>query len=355
MPYHIPSLPDPSPPLIGAGQERCPYCTSTDIIKKGRRTKKFETVQLWYCQHCKKVFTPQLVKHKTYPIRVILEGLMLYYSGKNLTESAERLRERYGILVQPRTLQSWVAAYRPLTTYGRLRARGSKLFPPHQVIRSVRFHHRQVYRYQLHRGKLALILREDLQHRAFAPIRDYLETMAEACPHHLFRTGLRASDVHGKFDLGTVSIREKTNHATRTATLALQAVSRRIMRHETLQRFMLATDSVTVATEVPVYLTPEDLSHFRREDGFHIPIAMDAVLTGHIDFLQIRNGAVHILDYKPNATKEKPIEQLMFYALALSRRTGLRLFDFTCAWFDEHHYYEFFPLHIVHRKRRRQQ
>jgi hypothetical protein len=279
---------------------------------------------------------------------------MLYYSGKNLSESAQRLRERYGIPVQPRTLESWIAEYRPLTTYARLRTRGSKLFPPPQIVRSVRFHHRQVYRYQLHRGKLTLILREDLQHRAFAPIRDYLETMAEACPHQLFRTGLRASDVHGKFDLGTVAIREKTNHATRTATLALQAVSRRIMRHETLQRFMLATDSVTVATEVPVYLTPEDILHFKREDSFHIPIDIDAVLTGHIDFLQIRNGSVHILDYKPNATHEKPIEQLMFYALALSRRTGLRLFDFTCAWFDEQHYFEFYPLHVVYRKRRRQ-
>lgn len=255
--------------------------------------------------------------------------------------------------MQPRTLQSWIAAYRPLTTYARLRTRGKSLFPPHQVIRSVRFHHRQVYRYQMHRGKLALLLREDLQHRRFAPVRDYLDTMAEACPHHLFRTGLRASDVAGKFDLGTVAIREKTNHATRLATLALQAVSRRIMRHETLQRFMLATDSVTVATEVPVYLTPEDVTSLRTEAGFHIPIEIATVLTGHIDVLQIRNGAVHILDYKPNAAKEKPIEQLMFYALALSRRTGLRLYDFTCTWFDEHHYFEFYPLHLVHRTRHR--
>jgi len=57
----------------------------------------------------------------------------------------------------------------------------------------------------------------------------------------------------------------------------------------------------------------------------------------------------HILDYKPHAAREKPIAQLMVYALALSRRTGLRLYDFTCAWFDEHHYFEFFPLHVVHK------
>jgi len=38
------------------------------------------------------------------------------------------------------------------------------------------------------------------------------------------------------------------------------------------------------------------------------------------------------------------------YALALSRRTGLKLYDFVRAWFDEHAYYEFYPLHVVHKR-----
>lgn len=63
-----------------------------------------------------------------------------------------------------------------------------------------------------------------------------------------------------------------------------------------------------------------------------MPIRMVETLTGHIDVLQVRNGAIHILDYKPGAKREKPIVQLMVYALALSRRTGLRLYDLVCAW-----------------------
>jgi hypothetical protein len=31
------------------------------------------------------------------------------------------------------------------------------------------------------------------------------------------------------------------------------------------------------------------------------------IVTGHIDFLQVRNGAIHILDYKPDARTNKPI------------------------------------------------
>ena len=113
---------------------------------------------------------------------------------------------------------------------------------------------------------------------------------------------------------------------------------------------MLTNDSATVAVEVPIYLTPEDLAYLKDELGFDIPIAADVIRTGHIDVLQIRNGAIHILDYKPNAAKEKPIAQLMVYALALSRRTGLRLYDFTYAWFDEHDYFEFYPLRVVHKR-----
>ena len=45
------------------------------------------------------------------------------------------------------------------------------------------------------------------------------------------------------------------------------------------------------------------------------------VIHGHIDFLHVRNGAVHILDNKPDARTNEPIAQLTIYALALSRRT----------------------------------
>jgi ATP-dependent exoDNAse (exonuclease V) beta subunit len=82
-----------------------------------------------------------------------------------------------------------------------------------------------------------------------------------------------------------------------------------------------------------------------------VPIETQTTLTGHIDFVHVRNGAVHILDYKPKARLEKPIPQLMVYALALSRRTGLKLYDFVCAWFDKHEHFEFYPLHVVHKRR----
>jgi len=75
-----------------------------------------------------------------------------------------------------------------------------------------------------------------------------------------------------------------------------------------------------------------------------LPPCFQRAATGHIDFLQARNGAIHILDYKPDARTSKPIAQLTIYALALTRlMPGLKLFDITCAWFNENCYNEFYP------------
>lgn len=175
--------------------------------------------------------------------------------------------------------------------------------------------------------------------------------MLRRCPHELFTTTTRASQAkkNSRFNLDQVAIEEKHNFATRIAHLVLPTAPSNRLRHETLQQFMLTNDSVTVATEVPIYLFPEDVAHLQHALGFNIPFQLQQPLTGHIDFLQIRNGAVHILDYKPDAPTNRPIEQLTLYALALSRLTGLRLFDFKCAWFNQDSYYEFFPLHVVHK------
>jgi ATP-dependent exoDNAse (exonuclease V) beta subunit len=72
---------------------------------------------------------------------------------------------------------------------------------------------------------------------------------------------------------------------------------------------MLVNDSVTVATEIPVLLDKDDLLHYQNKLAFQVPLSLkeDEVITGHIDIIQIRNGMIHLIDYKPSARKAKPI------------------------------------------------
>jgi transposase-like protein len=349
---HVPRVPhtDKRP-------ERCPHCGSTQVSRKGTRKKKLEVVQLWRCASCKRVFTPAppALRGKTFPLRAVLEAITLYDIGYTMEETAAKIKTQYGTKVSRSTIATWLAEYRPLTTYRRIRAVGRRHYPPGLTIRSIKLYHRQVYKYEFHRPKLAL-LRESRQHRRFAPLADFLERVPMTCPHELFRMSERASQKAASFfDAKRLVVVEKENAATAMAGLVIPTVGDNRLRHEALQRFMLANDSTTLAVEVPIWLSPADIAALEAEHGITLlPKGSGGAesITGHIDFLQVRNGAVHILDYKPDARTNRPIAQLMIYALALTRLVpGLTLFDIKCAWFNEEEYCEFFPRPLLARRR----
>jgi transposase-like protein len=315
--------------------ERCPHCGSISITRKGTRRKKIEIVQLWRCSSCKRVFTPTPpeLRNKTYPLRIVLDAITLYDLGYSLDETAEKLHSRRGYRVARSTIAAWLAEHRGLTTYLRLRAEGRRLFPPRQTIRAIKLYHRQVYKFEYHRPKLAM-LRQGREHTRLAGVADFLERAPKDCPHELFRHSERASQKGADFiDASRLIVVEQENFATRMAGLVIPTVGNNRLRHEALQRFMLANDSTTLAIEVPIWLPPADILELEREHGILLrgPDApRDASITGHIDFLQVRNGAVHILDYKPDARTNKPIAQLTIYALALTRLVpGLKLGNYS--------------------------
>jgi hypothetical protein len=168
-------------------------------------------------------------------------------------------------------------------------------------------------------------------------------------PHELFTLADRDRSSQYPVIL-EAEVTPRENYATQLAGLALQIAPSTKRRHETLHRFMLLNDSATIAVEVPIYLTPDDFAYFRSR-GFTFPFRSHPI-TGHIDFLQLRSGFLHILDYKPEARKEKhAITQLTVYAMALSRRTGIPIKAFKCTSFDERDYLEFFPLSAVYPRR----
>jgi DNA-directed RNA polymerase subunit RPC12/RpoP len=346
--------------------DRCPHCNSKRLIKKGARRKKLEDVPLYRCRACGRTFAPgpRAIRNKTYPLPEILEAFTLYDRGNTLEATAEKISSRYGHRVAPSTISRWLAEHPALTTYRRLRDRGRRLFTPTQLIRTHKLYHRQVYEFAYHRAKLAFLQDGTLDDKRaasatstsrFSPLADFLEPIPQTCPHDVFQreNGSRGSQVAPDFlALDKLIVVKKQNAATELAALVLPTVGSNYERHPKLQRFMLANDSTTIAVEVPVWLTQDDIAALEKECGIRLLSGdPEATITGHIDFLQVRNGAVHILDYKPDARTNKPIAQLTVYALALSRLTGLKLFDIKCAWFNENEYCEFFPRTLLSRGR----
>ena len=353
--------------------EVCPYCKSKNFIKRGTRQNVGQVVQLYLCQNleCGKTFRAQDVKGKHFSLHIIIEAMSYYNIGLSLVQTCEVIKQKFGVAPEPKTLSEWINEYKGLCRYERLRPYAVKMCKPKDTIEVVSMVHRQLYRFRYHRPKTALMLTE-FKNRNLRRMQEYLNAVSSETPHQYFQDGERMSDVRSKFSTADMIVKSKTNYANRLAAFVLQTVSENKDRHDRLQRFFIANDSCTVATEVPVYIRKEDIEYMENVLKFKIvgerpaaeiftqsspspiqfkgdkqPRPFPHLLTGHIDLIQIRNGQVHIMDYKPNAAKERPIEQLTWYALALSRLTGLRLFEFTCSWFDEKDYFEFYPLHVV--------
>ena len=97
--------------------------------------------------------------------------------------------------------------------------------------------------------------------------------------------------------------------------------------------------------ETPIWLLPEELEEY--EDIFK----EEHPLTGHIDILRIENNKIWVWDFKPNAHREKYADtQTFFYALMLSKRSGIPLTEFMCGYFDDKNTYVFNPSKILIRE-----
>ncbi len=335
---------------------------------------KQQTAQRYKCSSCNKYFSDKQLKHKTYNSKIILNSISIYNLGNTLEQTKSTIARKFKTSVPITTIQSWIKEYSGICTFARLRKEAIQLYKPEEMIFSQKLQHNQVYNFQLHKAKLKLASKE-LTSQKFALLKAYLEKIpTQEFPHHIFQPKPDKPELNelarsSQLKFQTLNFIKKEKHARKQvsgtnfvgnqanqlAKLALNLTTTNKQRHETIQNFMLTNDSAAIAAEIPVYLTNDDIKYFKSR-GFVINFEYHQTpITGHIDLLQIRNGLIHILDYKPDAhlkqVQEQAIQQLTIYALALASRTKLDLASFKCAFFDENNYFEFFPLHAVYERR----
>ena len=162
--------------------------------------------------------------------------------------------------------------------------------------------------------------------------------MIKNCPNEYFRSGPRSSAL--KFQISSLNLMKlNTYEVTELAKFGLEVNKERFNGgHPQVQNFMLENDTKTVAIEVPIWLNYNELSLYNEIFN------TKETLTGHIDILRIEEDNVWIWDYKPNAIKEKYAStQTYFYALMLSKRTGIPLENFRCGYFDAKDVFIFKP------------
>jgi transposase-like protein len=360
--------PLPQGPTIQAKPDFCPACDGRRIIKRGLRKNSLRHLQIYFCKDCGKYFSSLAgLKGVKYPPRVIARALCLYNLGHSQEETVRRIASEHRIKVPRRTVSDWISGYRSITTFHRLRAAAIQRFPS-GMLKGRRLEHQQVYEFKVHLAKLAL-MHHAVARDVAAKVEGYLLSIFEDFPDILFQedktasldqqgtpqdkplappAAVRSSKSH--FEILPLARIEKQNLANDLAALGLLLARKTRDRHPSIQDFMLANDSSTVACEIPVYLTAEEISYYKSKGFFVALPESKKPITGHIDVLQARNGLIHLLDYKPKAREIDPVNQLVVYALAFASRARLPVRVFKCAWFDEKDYFEFFPLQAIKAK-----
>jgi transposase-like protein len=356
-------------PTIQSKPDFCPVCDGRRIIKRGLRKNSFRHLQIYFCRDCGKYFSSLAgLRGVKYPPRVIARSLCLYNLGHSQQEAARCIASEHRITVPRRTISHWISDYRSITTFHRLRAAAIRQFG-RRMLKERTLDHQQVYQYKVHMAKLPLTT-DVVPRDVAAKVKTYLLSVFENFPDDLFRddstanleqqptvddkqpeqqpaqpAGMRSSK--SRFETLPLAKIEKQNLANDLAALGLLLARKNRDRHPSVQEFMLANDSCTIACEVPVYLTGEEIAYYKSKGFFVTLPESPKPITGHIDIVQARNGLIHLLDYKPKASHIDPVNQLVVYALAFASRTRLPVKVLKCAWFDEKDYFEFFPLQAI--------
>ncbi|MBU0461444.1 MAG: PD-(D/E)XK nuclease family protein [Nanoarchaeota archaeon] len=197
-------------------------------------------------------------------------------------------------------------------------------------IRHISLNHGWFYHYRLHELKIS-----DLCSNGFSSLKSYLEGIFDHCPDEMFSTTLRSSSL--RMDLNIKPTGVGGHEVSKLAGMALEWNKYRTA-HSNVQVFMLQNDTSTLGVEVPIWMTSEEIECYKRLFN------TDEALSGHIDVLRLEDGKIWVWDYKPNAHKEKyATTQVYFYALMLSKRTGIPLSKFMCGYFDENTAFVFKP------------
>ena len=304
----------------------CPHCSSREVIKRGQREVRSGKRQIWFCSACRRRFSQAPIPGATYHAKAVLYAPVAYYQGFSLRAVVSRIAARYKVHPTLSSVSRWVKRFGKLAAVKGERTAIARQYPAGQVIGRRLFRHRQNYLMQVHRYKL------DALPDAMTPLRAYLEALLAGTVEP-GQDDLQLRGSATRLDYRVPALRSERTYACTAAELALKAAERNTERHASIQAFLLALDRATVAVEVPVWLTPAETRGI---------LGLEGGLLGHMDFLQVYGNTVCVLDYKPDAAAQKHVhEQLLIYAIALSRRTGIHLRHMRCSWFDEKNCFSF--------------
>ena len=296
---------------------RCKHCGSVEIVKRGLRKLKRRKKQIYACRNCNKRFSLDVSK-KGFNVKIILSAVCAYNQGYSLDEVCDLISRKFKVVIRKSSVFNWCKEYS--LGYLTIKDRIIKKYGSELIIGRVFKHSGLLYSFKFHKGKLK-------EFGKFFGLKDYIFSLSKGINDKIFNSENRCSKLKENVDVNVnVSENIKLNKVIGDI---LKIIKNNKQRHDVVENFLLSCDRDTMAVEVPIWYWDK-----RKDRG----------ICGHIDVLQVKNGKVWILDYKPNAYAEnvdKVISQLYNYALGLSFRSKVSLRNIKCGWFDENKLFSF--------------
>lgn len=250
---------------------------------------------------------------------MILHAVCFYNRGYNYDEVYDIISRKHKANVSLTSIFRWVKEYD--MGYSAIRQEIAKRQIRPLITSRIYKHSGLIYNFRCHKGKLEAFGK-------FSGLKKFISSLSKGVDEKYFNSDSERCSQIKKEVSTNIRVFDNTR-LNKVLGSALKIVKNNKQRHSIVENLMLNCDRNTVAVEVPVW-------YWDKTDSIGI--------CGHIDVLQVKYGKIWVLDYKPNAEQEivdKVVSQLFNYALGLSFRTGVRLSDIRCGWFDENKVHTF--------------
>ena len=89
----------------------CPYCNSTNLIKRGIRKNKLKEVQRYGCNDCHKRFTLEPIKHIKVNYKFVTLAMDCYYKGLSYRDITDQFKQFYNVDLHHETIRRWVLRF----------------------------------------------------------------------------------------------------------------------------------------------------------------------------------------------------------------------------------------------------
>src|SRR3989338_3327653 len=149
----------------------CAYCHSISVRKHGIQKNKLQTIQRYICNSCKKAFTLQNGKNKTYPISIILNSVSYYNIGHSQSEIQNIISKKFKFKPSQKSISNWLNEYKTICAFSRLREEATSLYKPEDLIHTQTLSHIQPYTFKCHNAKLEILTKENPK---FTALKDYI-------------------------------------------------------------------------------------------------------------------------------------------------------------------------------------